>query len=307
MFRLWLSKQHSNFCATGLQMKRCKLSDDDRCPSCWSRRERARHLCECPSDSRTQLFLDNVADLEGWLTLNNNTDSELAYWLIKYIHGRGKLKFAELGSFSHNLKVAAVSQDGIGWRNLMEGRISKEFYAIQCLHLSNSTSRINGDDWMKGLITRLIHISHSQWLFRNFTLHDTQCGYKRLKDKEAVQLQITELSQTDPERIPENSRFLLEIDTEILKTSDYGTQVYWVTAMEAAWRARTSALLNTTATRPALTTFGTFKVRETIRREIGEMFGNRGRPEDDNTQQLDPSNRNVDTGLTESDRRRKPD
>ena len=307
MFRLWLSKQHSNFCATGLQMKRCKLSDDDRCPSCWSRRERARHLCECPSDSRTQLFLDNVADLEGWLTLNNNTDSELAYWLIKYIYGRGKLKFAELGSFSHNLNAAAVSQDKIGWRNMMEGRISKEFYVIQRLHLSNSTGRINGGDWMKGLITRLIHISHSQWLFRNFTLHDTQCGYKRLKDKETVRLQITELSQTDPERIPEHSRFLLEIDTKILKTSDYETQMYWVTAMEAARRARASALLNTTASRPALTTFGAFTVRETIRREIGEMFGNRGRPEDDSIRRPDPGNRNVDTGLTESDRRRKPD
>ena len=309
MFRLWLSKQHSNFCATGLQMRRCKLSDDDRCPSCWSRRERARHLCECPSESRTQLFLDNVAELEGWLTLNNNTDSELAYWLIKYIHGRGKLKFAELGSFSHNLEVAAISQDRIGWRNMMEGRVSKEFYAIQRLHLSNSNLRINGEDWMKGLITRLIHISHSQWLFRNFTLHDTQCGYKRLKDKEAAQLQIAELSQTDPERIPEHSRFLLEIDTEILKTSDYETQVYWVTAMEAARRARASALLNlyTTATRPALTTFGAFTVRETIRREIGEMFGSRGLSGVDNTQRLDPSNRNVATGLTESDRRRKPD
>lgn len=160
---------------------------------------------------------------------------------------------------------------------------------------------------MKGLITRLTHISHSQWLFRNFTLHDTQCGYKHLKDKEVVQLQIAELSQTDPERIPENSRFLLEIDTEILKTSNYETQVYWVTAMEAARRTRASALLNTTATRLALTTFGTFTVRETIRREIGEMFGNRGRPEDDNTQGLDPCSRNVDTGLTESDRSRKPD
>ena len=167
MFRLWLSKQHSNFCATGLQLKRCKLSDDDRCPSCWSRKERARHLCECPSDSRTTLFLDNVADLESWLTLNNNTDPELAYWLIKYIMGRGKLKFAELGQLSHDLHTAAVSQDRIGWRNMMEGRITKEFYGIQCVHLSKSHSRINGNDWMKGLINRLVHISHSQWLFRN--------------------------------------------------------------------------------------------------------------------------------------------
>lgn len=287
-------------------MKRCKQSDDDRCPSCWSRKERARHLCECPSDSRTQLFLDNVAELENWLALNNNTDSELAYWLIKYILGRGRLQFAELGHLSHDLQLAAVSQDRIGWRNMMEGRISKEFYGIQCIHLSQSHSRINGNDWMKGLINRLIHISHSQWLFRNFTLHDTQCGYKRLKDKQAVQLQIIELSQTDPERIPDHSRFLLEIDTEILKTSDYESQVYWVTAMEAARRARTSAILASTGSRPALSSFGTFTLRETIRKEIGEMFGNGTRTADDASRQA-PSARNANTGLTESDRRRKPD
>lgn len=306
MFRLWLSKQHSNFYATGQQMKRCKLSDDDRCPSCWQRKERARHLCECPSESRTQLFLDNVDDLGIWLTHNNNTDSELAYWLIKYIQGRGNLKFAELGPLTHDLREAAISQDNIGWRNMMEGQISsKEFYGIQCVHLSKSHSRINGNDWMKGLITRLIHISHSQWLFRNFTLHhDTQCGYNRLKDKQEVQLKILELSHTDPERIPEHSRFLLEIDTEILRNSDYETQIYWVTAMEAARRARATALLRTTAGRPAISTFGSFTVREAIRREIGEMFG-RGNAQATHVESSGP--RNVFTGLTESDRRRKPD
>ena len=127
MFRLWLSKQHSNFCATGVQMKRCKFSDDDRCPSCWTRKERAKHLCTCPSDSRTKLFLDNVAELESWLSLNNNTDPELAYWLIKYILGRGSLAFAELGNLTPDLQLAAANQDVIGWRNMMEGRISRHF------------------------------------------------------------------------------------------------------------------------------------------------------------------------------------
>ena len=34
MFRIWLCKQHSNFCATGKNMVRCNQSDDDRCPNC---------------------------------------------------------------------------------------------------------------------------------------------------------------------------------------------------------------------------------------------------------------------------------
>ena len=243
MFCLWLSKQHSNFCATGVQMVRCKMSDDDRCPSCWKAKERADHLCTCPSKSRTDLFLENVSELEQWLTTSDNTDPELCYWLMKYIRGRGSLCFSELGDMSPPLQSAALSQDAIGWRNMMEGRVSTHFHRIQRSHLSTAQSKLNGDDWMKGLINRLLHISHSQWLFRNFTLHDAQHGYKNMKDKAEVQLRIADLSNTDPGRIPEHSKFLLEIDTGKLLSDNFDTQVYWVTAMEAARRAPTLALV----------------------------------------------------------------
>lgn len=52
MFRIWLCKQHSNFCATGKNMVRREQSNDDRCPNCMARHERAKHLCACPSESR---------------------------------------------------------------------------------------------------------------------------------------------------------------------------------------------------------------------------------------------------------------
>jgi len=82
---------------------------------------------------------------------------------------------------------------------------------------------------MKGFMTRLIHISHSQWLFWNFTLH------RNLKERAKVALRIEVLSHTDPDRIPEPSRLLLEIDTEQLAWSDFDTQSYWVAAaMKAA-------------------------------------------------------------------------
>ena len=69
--------------------------------------------------------------------------------------------------------------------------------------------------------------------------------------------------------------------------------------------ARSSALINTTAWRPALSVFGSFTVQETIRREIGEMFGETSLTE----QYVDPlmDAQNMLTGLTELDRRRKPD
>ena len=100
----------------------------------------------------------------------------------------------------------------------------------------------------------------------------------------------------DPKRIPEHSRFLLEIDTEILKTSDYESQVYWVTAMEAA--PRPSALMNSTASQPALSTFGSFTLQATIVMKMSEMFGNRQiENQGPRTQHM----QNSDMGLTKSD------
>lgn len=195
--------------------------------------------------------------------------------------------------------------------------MTKELYAVQRLHLAPSNSRINGDDWMRGLILQLIHISHSQWLFQNFTLHDKQCGYRRLKDRAEVLVRIDKLWNTDPDRIPDHSKFLLEIDTERLIQGAYNSQVYWVTAMEAARRAPAAALMGLQFQRPPLSKFGTFVVREQICQEVRVMLGTNDTYSSKKQKRSDictggqqlrcKSPKYTDKALTESDRRWKPD
>jgi hypothetical protein len=49
---------------------------------------------------------------------------------------------------------AAISQDAIGWREFMEGKISKEIAAIQEAHCAISPCRMNSwTDWMKHFIS----------------------------------------------------------------------------------------------------------------------------------------------------------
>ena len=233
-FRLWLAKQHSNFCATGLMMKQCNMSDDDRCPSCWRHKERAEHLCKCPSEARSALLEESVRDLEQWMEKDNNTDPELRYWIPKYIRGRGRLCFSELGRMSTDVEQAARDQDIIGWRNFMEGRVCLQIETIQHAHLLLSDSLLNTDMWMRLFISKLLHISHSQWILRNFMIHDSTVGFLRLKDRLDLITKIAELSSTNPSDLPEESRFLLEIDTNRLAEGDIEGQDYWVHAMEAA-------------------------------------------------------------------------
>lgn len=116
----------------------------------------------------------------------------------------------------------------------MEGRISKHFYSLQYLHLAVGGSYLNGDDWMKQLITRVLHITHSQWIYRNISLHDRTLGYLRQRDRMEVLKEIEVLADTNPDEVPEESRFLLEVDFDRLYRSTIENQQYWVVALKAA-------------------------------------------------------------------------
>jgi hypothetical protein len=116
----------------------------------------------------------------------------------------------------------------------MEGCISTHFYFIQHYHLALSGSYLNGSDWTKSLITKLLHITHSQWIYQNFTLHDKLCGYLHKKKLEDIHLTIKELADTPPEEVPEESKFLLEISFGDLTKSHIKNQQYWIIALEAA-------------------------------------------------------------------------
>ena len=69
---------------------------------------------------------------------------------------------ADLGCMSPQMSQLAQSQDIIGWKNFMEGRISRHFFDMP----------------------------HSQWIFRNFTLHDKQKGWLRRKELHDIMLKL---------------------------------------------------------------------------------------------------------------------
>ncbi len=147
---------------------------------------------------------------------------------------QGNKPFASLGAMSPRMKALATSQDKIGWRNFTEGCISTHFYFIQHYHLALSGSYLNGSDCTKSLISKLLDITHSQWVYQNFTLHDKLCGYLHKKKIKDIRLTIEELAETPPEEIPKESKFLLEIDFGELTMSHLKNQQYWIIALQAA-------------------------------------------------------------------------
>ena len=80
-------------------------------------------------------------------------------------------------------------------------------------------------------------MSHSQWVFRNTTLHDAVCGTLKLQKRREVLQEIERLSDVNPEEVAQESRFLLEMDFTTLARAPVERQSYWVYAMKAAWKA----------------------------------------------------------------------
>ena len=149
---------------------------DNRCPNCLQRGERAGHLNLCPDEGRRRLFEESVTRLQVWMESGNHTDPEIAYWVPKYLLLRGCVWFSSLGAMSPSFLKAARSQDEIGWREMLERMVSKEFREIQRAHCLMAPCKMNGDDWMKQFVTKLLQISHAQWVYRNYTLHESRQG-----------------------------------------------------------------------------------------------------------------------------------
>jgi hypothetical protein len=187
----------------------------------------------CPDNNRTRLLIKNVDKLSKWLDTDGRTDPELAYWIPKYILMRGDKPFLTMGYMSPKLKALAKSQDQIDWRNFTEGHILTHFYEIQTFHLAMSSSLLNGADWTKHFITKILQITHLQWIYQNTLLHDKCQGYLHNKRAEELMKEMELLADLAPEDVPEASRFLLKINFTELSKYYPETQKYWILAVNA--------------------------------------------------------------------------
>ena len=122
---------------------------------------------------------------------------------------RGSKPLAEMGFMSPQFKALAISQDITGWREFTEGHILTHFYAIQSFHLAMSSSYLNGEDWMKQFISKILQVAHSQWIFRNISFHDKKNGYLRNKTADELLQHINSSLEVSPDELPESSCFNL--------------------------------------------------------------------------------------------------
>jgi hypothetical protein len=129
----------------------------------------------------------------------------------------------------------AYTQDMIGWDNFMLGKISTHLRPIQYSHLLSSPLMLTVDDWMKQFINQLIHIVHGQWIHCNILKHHETLGsIRKMERRQLLLREIDGLMTLTPEDVPEETKFLLEVDFACLWAGDLVGQHYWVHAVKAA-------------------------------------------------------------------------
>ena len=237
MFKMWLCKQSSSFCATGKNMGRWFGSEHTSCPNCNAPDEDAAHLLHCRDAGRFALYQSEVETVVSWLQ-QSHTDPVLASLLSSYLRGRGEVTLCSVKHTASFLRPFAYAQDLIGWDNFMIGMVSYHVRAIQLSHLLASPTLMTVDDWMKQLIVQLLHITHGQWIYRNISKYHDTLGHIRKTERRQLLLEIDRLVHLRPEELPEESKFLLEVDYARLRQGDITSQHYWVHAIKAAVASR---------------------------------------------------------------------
>jgi hypothetical protein len=252
MFKTWLCKQSSGFCATGTNMQRWFGDDITNCPNCGKSGEDAAHLLHCPDAGRFGLFRQEVSSLKQWLQ-QPHTHPELACLLPQYILGRGAVKFASLPIQSVDILRLANQQDVIGWDNFMEGKISTCFLSVQHSHLLLADSILTCHDWTHHFISKLFHITHGQWIYRNISKNHEKHGMLRAVERRRLLREIEHYMTLPPDEVPEESKFLLEIDFSKLRHESTEKQSYWVHAVRAAVTAGRRRAFASRRRRPLIT------------------------------------------------------
>ena len=245
MYAIWLAKQASGFRGTRLMTSHYAGTSNDCCPNCLHPEEDARHLNLCLNQERTRQFVESVKEFANWLD-KPITHPDLAVWIPYYLLCKNKVKFTELSlyappylrlCFTPMITRLAEDQDLIGWTHFLEGKVSKHFLEIQQCYLAGANMKLNGRDWMTRFITKLLEISHTQWLFRNIILHDKIHGFLVATKQQELIKTIELLHNLPAADVPKESQFLLHCDIDELRGADTSYQEHWIAAMQSACSA----------------------------------------------------------------------
>ena len=237
LFQVWACKQTMNIAGTNAFLSH-QDGRDKHCPCCTVAIETTGHILFCQEEGRVEAFDLSAKALKNWMVASH-TDPDLIYCIMEYVLDRGETLMEDIvRELPHRYRRIGHSQDTIGWRRFLEGMISKQFAPLQQQYLTTQGSRLSIEAWASGLVTRLLEITHGQWLYRNYTVHDGIAGTAATARKEEIQKEIERQQELGDEGLLTEDMFLAEVNLEDMEASSGAQQEYWLLAIKAARKAK---------------------------------------------------------------------
>ena len=236
LFQLWACKQVTGVAGTNLHQSRYIEGHDPHCPSCHTALETCGHVLLCTEAGRVDALVRSIALLDGWLR-KVGTEPRLRRALVRYARGRGALRMESIvRDLGPGYREFGRSQDIIGWRRFMEGMVSREVVPLQgdFAALGGVTTPLA--EWVRGLVVRLLEVTHGQWIYRNVLVHDATSGLKATQRKMEIQRWIEDQMELGEEGLHQSDHYLLEVNLEDLEQSSGEEQYYWLLQIQAARR-----------------------------------------------------------------------
>ena len=158
--------------------------------------------------------------------------------IYEYAMGRGRVTMEEICEENHygqRYREITRAQDAIGWQRFTEGVICKEIGLIQRMHTGLQASRLSAKKWGVGLVTKLLEVTHGQWLYCNIQVHVKISGTLVTLRKVELQLEIERQQELGTAGLlDEDCHHLAEYNLGDLEDSSGAKETYWLLAIRAA-------------------------------------------------------------------------
>jgi hypothetical protein len=235
LFQIWAAKRVLGIAGTmsflAHQDDRCR-----RCPSCNGCAEACSHIARCPEGGRLLPFEQLALMMERWLE-ENKSHPDLQSLLLRYLRGRGSITCSECSkalNLPHIIQEFAASQDVIGWDEFIMGRVSSKLLLIQSAYFLECNSSYLAERWISGVITQLLQVTHSQWIYQCILVHDRTTGTLISAHKDELLIEIEHQLLLGSKGLAEEDQFLLECNFDKLTSTTNKHQEYWLLAIKAA-------------------------------------------------------------------------
>jgi hypothetical protein len=115
----------------------------------------------------------------------------------------------------------------------MEGMLTKELSSLDASLDAQDDCTIEVSCWFKGLVKRLLEISHGLWIYRDLALHDDNSSILLTQHQERLLKGIENQLHQGQEGLREEDQWMLEIDMDTL-TGPGGRDIYWLLVIQTA-------------------------------------------------------------------------